>query len=48
MADEHEVSGVDFGRWLVIGLLIMGCLGLYLWLAPQTPAALPPSEVAAP
>lgn len=47
MADESEISGVELGRWLIIGILILGCLGLYVWLAPQTPAALRPVEVEA-
>ncbi|MGE5926682.1 MAG: hypothetical protein ACM357_04965 [Gemmatimonadota bacterium] len=47
MADERvTVTLPDLARWLLVALLVLGGLGLYLWLAPGTaPVA---TEVVAP
>jgi hypothetical protein len=37
MADERvTVTLPDLARWFLVALLVLGGLGLYLWLAPRT------------
>ena len=37
MADERVTATLpDLARWLLVALLVLGGLGLYVWLAPGT------------
>ena len=34
--------GLDWGRWLMVAVLILLGIGLYFWFAPSSPPAAPP------
>ena len=45
MSEENaQVSTIDIGRWLVLALFLLACVGAYFVFSPKVPPAVVPYE----